>query len=88
MNLAGNQLCGLDEDGEGTYTTEGIQAIADALRVNGSVTDLNIAKNNLIGQTDYIKATEVQAEANVEKYRNAARHWKMQHDKLKAEASA
>jgi hypothetical protein len=34
------------------------------------------------------EASVAQAEANVEKYRNAARHWKMQHDKLKAEASA
>ena len=38
MNLALNELCGLDWRGEGTYTAEGITAIADALRVNGSLT--------------------------------------------------
>jgi hypothetical protein len=40
LNLAENQLCGLDPwTGEGTYTGEGITAIADALRVNGSTTE-------------------------------------------------
>ena len=31
----------------GTYTAEGITAIADALRVNGSLTKLSLAKNEL-----------------------------------------
>ena len=33
--------------GQGTYTTEGITAIADALRVNGSLTVTNLLKNEL-----------------------------------------
>ena len=40
LDLSYNQLCGIDEEGDGTYTSEGIQAIADALRVNGSLTSV------------------------------------------------
>ena len=35
-------LCGLDYLGRGTYTAEGIQAIADALKVTASVTEVNL----------------------------------------------
>jgi Ran GTPase-activating protein (RanGAP) involved in mRNA processing and transport len=41
IDLSGNQLCGIWEDWrgqQGTYTAEGITAIADALRVNGALT--------------------------------------------------
>ena len=43
LDLADNQLCGLWTDyygQHGTYNTEGITAIADALRVNGSLTEM------------------------------------------------
>ena len=40
LNLASNQLCGLDYLGHGTYTAEGITAVADALRVNGGLTKI------------------------------------------------
>ena len=44
INLSGNQLCGIWTDWKGdqlgTYTAEGIAAIADALRVNGSLTEV------------------------------------------------
>ena len=40
LNLGHNQLCGLDQFGQGTYTAEGITAIADALRVNGALTKI------------------------------------------------
>ena len=43
LNLADTQLCGLWTDyygQHGTYNTEGITAIADALRVNGSLTEM------------------------------------------------
>jgi Ran GTPase-activating protein (RanGAP) involved in mRNA processing and transport len=40
LDLSSNQLCGLDLNGRGTYTAEGIIAIADALRVNGALTDV------------------------------------------------
>ncbi len=41
INLSGNQLCGIRTDRRGqhgTYTAEGITAIADALLVNGALT--------------------------------------------------
>ena len=47
MNLAKNKLCGLDEDGDGTYTTEGIEAIADALKVNTALNKLDLRYNNI-----------------------------------------
>ena len=49
LNLGGNQLCGLDQYGDGTYTAKGITAIADALCVNGSLTSLDIHCNNIVG---------------------------------------
>jgi Ran GTPase-activating protein (RanGAP) involved in mRNA processing and transport len=45
LNLSDNQLCGLDCHGRGTYTAEGITAIADALRVNGSLTKIDVSWN-------------------------------------------
>ena len=47
LNLSGNELCGLDNDGGGTYNAEGITAIADALRVNGGLTSINLSGNHL-----------------------------------------
>ena len=40
------KLCGLDHYGKGTYTAEGITAIADALRV-GALTKLDIQGNRI-----------------------------------------
>jgi microsomal dipeptidase-like Zn-dependent dipeptidase len=46
IDLSGNQLCGIGTDydyygnEQGTYTAEGIKAIADALRVNGALTNV------------------------------------------------
>jgi hypothetical protein len=44
IDLSGNQLCGIWTDGygnqQGAYTAEGITAIADALRVNGALTEV------------------------------------------------
>ena len=47
LDLSRNQLCGLDLNGRGTYTADGITAIADALRVNGSLTSVELKGNNL-----------------------------------------
>jgi len=48
LDLSGNELlCGLDNDGEVTYTAEGITAIADALRVNGALTVIDLRYNKL-----------------------------------------
>jgi hypothetical protein len=49
LNLSDNQLCGLDRYGLGTYTADGITAIADALRVNGGLTSINLSENQLCG---------------------------------------
>ena len=47
LNLSYNQLCGLDPYGRGTYTAEGITAIADALKVTPSVTKILVGGNRL-----------------------------------------
>ena len=41
-SLASNQLCGLDEDGEGIYTTEGITKLCEVLK-GSTVTSLECA---------------------------------------------
>jgi hypothetical protein len=53
LNISNNRLCGLDEDGRGTYTAEGITAIADALCVNGALTSLDLSSNQLCGLDRY-----------------------------------
>ncbi|KOO30865.1 protein nlrc3, partial [Chrysochromulina tobinii] len=45
--IISNQLCGLDYCGRGTYTAEGITAIADAMLVNGSLMVTNLLGNQL-----------------------------------------
>ena len=40
LNLSNNELCGLDWTGAGTYTSEGITAIAEALKVTPSMTEV------------------------------------------------
>jgi hypothetical protein len=47
LDLSKNELCGIDKRGHGTYTAEGITAIADALRVNGGLTVTNLLGNQL-----------------------------------------
>ena len=46
LDLSNNELCGVTRWG-GTYTAEGITAIADALRVTGGLTSFNLSGNNL-----------------------------------------
>ena len=56
MNLSNNRLCGVwTEDGNqhGNYNAEGINAIADALRVNGGLTSLDLSNNLLCGVTTF-----------------------------------
>ena len=45
---------------ENSIGDEGAVAIADALRVNGVLTDLNLSGNNIGGGNDWIKASEVE----------------------------
>ena len=47
LDLSNNALCGMATYGGGTYTAEGITAIANALRVNGSLTELSIYGNRV-----------------------------------------
>ena len=51
VNLSANRLCGVWTEGlfqqKGTYTAEGIKAIADAMRVAASLTSLSLAQNDL-----------------------------------------
>ena len=51
VNLADNVLCGIyeDEDGDmvGTYTAEGIKAIAQSIAVSPSLTQLNARDNDI-----------------------------------------
>jgi hypothetical protein len=51
INLSDNQLCGVwtDYSGQhGTYTSEGVTAIADAMRLNGALTECNLNYNPCI----------------------------------------
>ena len=56
IDLSGNQLCGIEQltdyygNEQGTYTAEGIKAIADALRVNGALIECNLQYNPCIGE--------------------------------------
>ena len=47
LDLSSNQLCGINAYGQGTYTAEGITAIAEALKVTGSLTKLDLRANKL-----------------------------------------
>jgi hypothetical protein len=59
LNLSYNQLCSLDDRGRGSYTAEGITAIADALRVNGALTALNLSHNEIGGHWVVSKQQQV-----------------------------
>ena len=42
-SLDDNVLCGVDKYGNGIYTTEGINALCDALKGNNTITSLKYA---------------------------------------------
>ena len=46
IDLSDNALCGI-EFGQGTYTADGIKAIAEAISVSASLTSVNLLKNGL-----------------------------------------
>ncbi|EOD30779.1 hypothetical protein EMIHUDRAFT_113049 [Emiliania huxleyi CCMP1516] len=50
LQLASNQLCGIDYRGRGTYSVAGITAIAEALKVNEVLTTLNLGYNQIRGE--------------------------------------
>jgi len=47
LELDSNQLCGVDIMGRGTYTSEGILAISEMLRVNRGLQSLSLRFNQL-----------------------------------------
>ena len=47
IDLANNQLCGLDANGDGTYTAEGIKTIASAISISASLTRIDLRNNQL-----------------------------------------
>ena len=47
MDLSHNTLCGINKYGSGTYTSEGIKDIADALRVSASLTVADLRHNKM-----------------------------------------
>ena len=57
LDLSNNQLCGIDYAGRGTYTAEGITAIANAMRVNGGLTSINLSNNQLCGVASWGRGT-------------------------------
>jgi len=48
LNLTNNQLCGIDEYGDGAYTAEGIVQISEALKVNKTLQSINIDGHPLL----------------------------------------
>ena len=46
INLSENALCGIDRYGDGTYTADGIKAIAESISVSPSVTSVSITEVN------------------------------------------
>jgi hypothetical protein len=45
LSLSGNQLCGIDSSGGGTYTSEGITQISEALKVNQMLQSIKYASH-------------------------------------------
>ena len=52
LDLAFNELCGLDASVFGTYTPEGVAELADALRVSGSSLSVLSVEHNHLGKDD------------------------------------
>ena len=54
LDLSYNHLCGLDDDGLGTYDASGIRALADALAVHAPLTLLDLQYNQLGDEGEHI----------------------------------
>lgn len=69
LDLSRNVLCGINENGRGTYDATGIRALANALQVNRKLTSLNLSSNQLCGLnwlgTGTYNSTGIQALASV-----------------------
>jgi hypothetical protein len=47
-------LCGIDENGDGTNSADGIKAIAESISVSPSLTSIDLSSNNM-GGSFYVK---------------------------------
>ena len=47
INLSESALCGIGRWGGGTYTADGIKAIAESISVSSSVTSIDVGNNNI-----------------------------------------
>jgi len=47
INLSLNALCGIMPNGTGTYTADGIKAIAESISVSPSLTSINLQYNSM-----------------------------------------
>jgi Ran GTPase-activating protein (RanGAP) involved in mRNA processing and transport len=70
INLSGNRLCGVWTDfrgQQGTYTSEGITAIADAMRVNGALIKCDLSNNGMgkEGKASILSAAQGKAGFNL-----------------------
>ena len=65
LDLSDNALCGV-KYGQGTYTAEGINAIADALRVSSSLTRLDVRYNSLGEEGTAVLRTAVEGRSGFE----------------------
>jgi hypothetical protein len=72
IDLSGNQLCGIltdwRGDQQGTYTAEGITAIADALHFNGGLARVDVRYNDISGDGAAQLSTAVLGNLKIEMF--------------------
>ena len=66
LNLSSNQLCGVDGLGIGTYTVEGITAIANVLKVTASLMRVDVRLNSLGEEGEEVLRTAVEGRSGLE----------------------
>ena len=59
-SLDGNELCGVDRSGRGTYTSEGIDKICAALQVNSTLQSLRYDLNPNLAQILSVAADKIE----------------------------
>ncbi|KAL1500092.1 hypothetical protein AB1Y20_012766 [Prymnesium parvum] len=57
LDLAGNQLAGVDGGGQGTHNLAAVQALFSAIAAAGSLSQVILSSNNLAGEIGPIKAS-------------------------------
>ena len=66
VNLANNQLCGINLLGVGTYNADGIKAIAKAISVTPSLTSINLRLNFMRDDGEALLRKAVEGRAGFE----------------------